>query len=35
MLTKVEKLDDTAKDVETEAVVDMHDDKLARAGREN
>ena len=32
---KGEKLDNTAEDVETDAVVDMHDDKLARAGREN
>ena len=32
---KGEKLDNTAEDVETDAVVDMHDDKLTRAGREN
>ena len=35
LANKGEKLDNTAEDVETEAVVEMHDDKLARAGREN
>ena len=31
----VEKLGNTARDVESEAVVQMHDDKLASGGREN
>ena len=31
----VEKVGNTAGDVKTEAVVHMHDDKLASGGREN